>query len=241
MSPLKLSNDPTTPQYRKPRADVYTVLLVVALLALIAGILCLWGETAAYEWQEFQGRRRRSRRRPARPRAGDAVRHVRDLQRLAMDYANLHFCVSHTLNPDREHGCSSVCLTRLTRRPGGRSGHRQHAGRRGRRGLVVDEPSVVAVEQGTRRILARCAVGHLAQQMEGRTPGSIAVVRPLGDGVIADFELCEAMLRYFLGKAQRPGLRLPPRVLVGVPRRSRPSKAGRLQQRRAGRRAAVWR
>ncbi len=85
-------------------------------------------------------------------------------------------------------------------------------------GLVLDEPSVVAVQKGTGRILSGgCAVGHLAKQMEGRTPESIAVVRPLAAGVVADFELCEAMLRYFLRKAQRPGLRLKPRVLVAVP------------------------
>lgn len=85
-------------------------------------------------------------------------------------------------------------------------------------GLVLDEPSVVAVEQRSGRILSGgCAVGHLAKQMLGRTPESIAVVRPLSDGVIADFELCEVMLRYFLRKAQRPGVRLKPRVLVAVP------------------------
>jgi rod shape-determining protein MreB len=85
-------------------------------------------------------------------------------------------------------------------------------------GLVLNEPSVVAVQQGTRRILSGgCAVGHLAKQMEGRTPDSISVVRPLRDGVVTDFELCEAMLRYFLRKAQRPGWRLKPRVLIGVP------------------------
>ena len=85
-------------------------------------------------------------------------------------------------------------------------------------GRVLDEPSVVAVQQGTGRILSGgCAVGHLAKQMRGRTPESISVVRPLADGVITDFELCEAMLRYFLRKAQRPGLRVKPRVLVAVP------------------------
>ena len=85
-------------------------------------------------------------------------------------------------------------------------------------GLVLNEPSVVAVQQRTNRILSGgCAVGHLARQMLGRTPDSISVVRPLRDGVITDFELCEAMLRYFLRKAQRPGLRLKPRVLVAVP------------------------
>lgn len=85
-------------------------------------------------------------------------------------------------------------------------------------GIILDEPSLVAIEQGSRGILSGgCAVGHLAQQMRGRTPDSLAVVRPLREGVIADFELCEAMLRYFLRKAKRPGWRLKPRVLVGVP------------------------
>ena len=80
-------------------------------------------------------------------------------------------------------------------------------------GLVLNEPSVVAVEQGTHRVLAGgCAVGHLARQMLGRTPGSISVVRPLREGVITDFELCEAMLRYFIRKAQRNGWSLRPRV-----------------------------
>src|SRR5882724_6387509 len=85
-------------------------------------------------------------------------------------------------------------------------------------GLVLNEPSVVAVEEGTRRILSGgCAVGHLARQMLGRTPQSVSVVRPLSQGVIADFELCEAMLRYFMRKAQRQGWRRKPRVLVSVP------------------------
>ncbi len=85
-------------------------------------------------------------------------------------------------------------------------------------GLVLNEPSVVAVEEGTSRVLAGgCAVGHLARQMQGRTPQSIAVVRPLDQGVIHDFELCEAMLRYFMRKAQRQGWSVKPRVLVAVP------------------------
>jgi rod shape-determining protein MreB len=85
-------------------------------------------------------------------------------------------------------------------------------------GLVVNEPSVVAVADGTGRVLSGgCAVGHLAKQMLGRAPGSISVVRPLSEGVITDFELCEAMLRYFMRKAQRNGWRLRPRVLVAAP------------------------
>src|SRR5262249_23918413 len=85
-------------------------------------------------------------------------------------------------------------------------------------GLVLDEPSVVAVEEGSRRILSGgCAVGHLARQMLGRTPGSIAVVRPLAAGVITDYQLCEALLRYFFHKVRRAAWRARPRALVAVP------------------------
>jgi len=87
-------------------------------------------------------------------------------------------------------------------------------------GVVVDEPSVVAVDRHSGKILSGGrAVGRLARQMEGRTPESIHVVRPLKEGVIADFELCEAMLRPLLRKAQPPGSWAGPRVLVGVPGR----------------------
>ena len=85
-------------------------------------------------------------------------------------------------------------------------------------GLVLNEPSIVAVDEGTSRIVGGgCAVGHLAKQIEGRAPQSISVVRPMAAGVIADFELCEAMLRYFIRKARRQGFRARPRVLVAVP------------------------
>jgi rod shape-determining protein MreB len=85
-------------------------------------------------------------------------------------------------------------------------------------GIVVNEPSVVAVDESSRQILSGgCAVGRLAKQMLGRTPQSISVVRPLSEGVIADFALCEAMVRYFLRKAARRGWRLKPRVLIAVP------------------------
>lgn len=85
-------------------------------------------------------------------------------------------------------------------------------------GIVLDEPSVVALEKGSRRILGRgAAVGKLARQMIGRTPDSITAVRPLRDGVIQDFELCEAMLAYFIRKAlpRRRGVR--PRIVIAVP------------------------
>ncbi|MBL8849387.1 MAG: rod shape-determining protein [Planctomycetaceae bacterium] len=85
-------------------------------------------------------------------------------------------------------------------------------------GIVVNEPSVVALQKGTRRVLGRgTAVGKLARQMVGRTPDSIMAVRPLKDGVITDFELCEAMLSYFLRKATRDGRRMRPRTLIAVP------------------------
>lgn len=85
-------------------------------------------------------------------------------------------------------------------------------------GLVLDEPSVVAVDQSSGKILSGgAAVGHMARQMQGRTPQRISIVRPLAGGVVTDFVLCEAMLRHFLQKAQPHGWRLKPRVLVGVP------------------------
>ena len=85
-------------------------------------------------------------------------------------------------------------------------------------GVVLDEPSVVALQKGTRRVLGKgAAVGKLAKQMLGRTPDSITAVRPLQDGVITDFELCEAMLRYFIQKARRRGMGLRPRVVIAVP------------------------
>jgi len=86
------------------------------------------------------------------------------------------------------------------------------------RGIVIDEPSVVALQRGTRQVLGRgTAVGKLARQMLGRTPDSITAVRPVQDGVITDFELCEAMLRYFIRKAVHRSGGLRPRVVIAVP------------------------
>ncbi len=83
------------------------------------------------------------------------------------------------------------------------------------KGIVVNEPSVVAIKQKTNEVLA---VGDEAKQMIGRTPGSIVAIRPLKDGVIADFATTEAMLRYFIGKAYKRSLFTPkPRVIVCVP------------------------
>jgi rod shape-determining protein MreB len=84
------------------------------------------------------------------------------------------------------------------------------------RGIVLIEPSVVAVEKDSKRVLA---VGIEAKRMLGRTPGSIVAIRPLKDGVIADFEVTEAMLRYFINKtrAKRFPWQPKPRVVVCVP------------------------
>ncbi|MCC7086002.1 MAG: rod shape-determining protein [Pirellulales bacterium] len=82
-------------------------------------------------------------------------------------------------------------------------------------GVVVDEPSVVAVSRSANRAISRNGVvGHLARQMQGRTPDSVSVVRPLSAGVIADVDLCETMLRYFLNKARPTRYGLRPRVLI---------------------------
>ena len=85
-------------------------------------------------------------------------------------------------------------------------------------GIRLDEPSVVAVPAGSRQVAGKgAAVGKLAHQMLGRTPESITAVRPLRHGVINDFELTEAMLRYFIRKAARRKMGLKPRVVVAVP------------------------
>ena len=82
------------------------------------------------------------------------------------------------------------------------------------KGIVIREPSVVALERETNRILA---VGEEARQMIGRTPGNIVAIRPLKDGVIADYDVTETMLKYFIEKVSpRPRL-FRPRVVVCVP------------------------
>ncbi len=83
------------------------------------------------------------------------------------------------------------------------------------RGIVINEPSVVAINQKTGRVVA---VGGEAKAMLGRTPAHITAVRPLVEGVISDFEVTEEMLAYLLNKAQEGGRKLlSPRVVVGVP------------------------
>ena len=81
-------------------------------------------------------------------------------------------------------------------------------------GIVLCEPSVVAIEKNTNRVLA---VGLEAKRMLGRTPGDIMAIRPMKDGVIADFEITEAMLRYFIKKAQHRRVLARPRMVIAIP------------------------
>jgi rod shape-determining protein MreB len=85
------------------------------------------------------------------------------------------------------------------------------------KGIVLNEPSVVAVRKGTNIVLNNGeAVGLVAREMLGKTPGSISAIRPLKDGVISDFEVTESMLAYFIRKAHGGGI-VRPRVVIAVP------------------------
>src|SRR4249920_2383579 len=83
------------------------------------------------------------------------------------------------------------------------------------RGIVISEPSVVAIEARTKRVLA---IGAEAKRMLGRTPANIIAVRPLRDGVISDFDVTEQMIKYFVRKVHdRVGMIPRPRMLIGIP------------------------
>jgi rod shape-determining protein MreB len=82
------------------------------------------------------------------------------------------------------------------------------------KGIVLSEPSVVAVERGTKRVLA---VGTEAKKMLWKTPGDIIAIRPMRDGVIADFETTEKMIRYFIAKVLPRRWLVKPRMVIGVP------------------------
>lgn len=84
-------------------------------------------------------------------------------------------------------------------------------------GLVLREPSVVAVKRDNRGNKVVLAVGHDAKRMLGRVPGNIEAIRPMKDGVIADFEVTEAMLRHFISKAHKSNHFVHPRVMICVP------------------------
>jgi len=81
-------------------------------------------------------------------------------------------------------------------------------------GIVMNEPSIVAIHSADHSVLA---VGHEAKAMMGRTPGNIQAIRPLKDGVIADFDVTEKMLHYFISKVHRRRTLVHPRIVIGVP------------------------
>jgi rod shape-determining protein MreB and related proteins len=83
------------------------------------------------------------------------------------------------------------------------------------RGIVLDEPSVVAItKSGNRKVVA---VGHEAKEMLGKTPGNIEAIRPMREGVIADFAVTEAMLKYFIRKANKRNYLIASRVVISIP------------------------
>ncbi|MFQ5663879.1 MAG: rod shape-determining protein [Terriglobia bacterium] len=82
------------------------------------------------------------------------------------------------------------------------------------RGIVVNEPSIIALNKNNGDI---CAVGKEAKEMLGRTPGNIVAIKPMKDGVIADFKRTERMLNYFIQKAHNRKLLVHPRIVIGVP------------------------
>ncbi len=85
------------------------------------------------------------------------------------------------------------------------------------KGILFSEPSVVAIQRGSRGEKHVLAVGREAKEMLGRTPGNIFAIRPMKDGVIADFEITGEMLRYFIAKAHNRKTLLRPRVVISVP------------------------
>jgi len=84
-------------------------------------------------------------------------------------------------------------------------------------GIVLNEPSMVAVRKGDQRVGKVLAVGKEAKEMLGRTPSDIAVIRPMADGVIADFDNTEIMLKYFIRKVHKRGSLVKPRIMISVP------------------------
>ncbi len=91
------------------------------------------------------------------------------------------------------------------------------------KGIMINEPSVVAIEKRSEKVVA---IGTEAKRMLGRTPGNIIAIRPMRDGVIADFEIAEKMLSYFIRKAHNRTTFVRPRVIIGIP-----SKITQVEQR----------
>src|SRR6202042_2668478 len=82
------------------------------------------------------------------------------------------------------------------------------------KGIVVNEPSIVAINKNSGEVVA---VGREAKDMLGRTPGNVVAIKPMKDGVIADFKVTEKMLTYFIQKAHNRRMLVHPRIVIGVP------------------------
>ncbi len=82
------------------------------------------------------------------------------------------------------------------------------------KGIVVNEPSIVAINKNSAEVVA---VGKEAKEMLGRTPGNVVAIKPMKDGVIADFKVTEKMLTYFIQKAHNRRMLVHPRIVIGVP------------------------
>src|SRR3989337_1645857 len=93
-------------------------------------------------------------------------------------------------------------------------------------GIVVNEPSIVAINRLTNEVEA---VGKEAKEMLGRTPGNIVAIKPMRDGVIADFKVTEKMLTYFIHKAHNRKMLVRPRIVIGVPSEIRPVETRAVQ------------
>jgi rod shape-determining protein MreB len=86
------------------------------------------------------------------------------------------------------------------------------------KGIILNEPSVVAIATDNPKIISQClAVGNEAKSMLGRTPGSIQAIRPMKDGVIADFDIAEAMIKHFIKKVHKKSFFANPNIVICVP------------------------
>jgi len=97
------------------------------------------------------------------------------------------------------------------------------------KGIVVNEPSIVAINKNSGEVVA---VGKEAKDMLGRTPGNVVAIKPMKDGVIADFKVTEKMLTYFIQKAHNRRVLVHPRIVIGVPSEITPVEKRAVQTRR---------
>src|SRR3954464_2984699 len=114
---------------------------------------------------------------------------------------------------DRNHNLRSLFSIFFSGPPIHPGAANQLVFRRGK-GIGVNEPSIVAINKNTGEVEA---VGKEAKEMLGRTPGNIVAIKPMKDGVIADFKVTEKMLNYFIQKAHNRKMLVHPRIVIGVP------------------------